>query len=107
MKPADLIAAALADGVALTLKDGSLSAEGDGAAVERWLPMLRTRKAELLATLHKGADDRKSWGWLMHFADREPLPIFAVPEFTHAEVLARFPDAIAAGRLASVEEVPT
>lgn len=34
--------------------------------------------------------------WLLHFTDREPLEMFAAPPMTHAEVLAAYPDAVAA-----------
>ncbi len=34
--------------------------------------------------------------WLIHFADRDPVEVACTPEATHAEVLERHPDAIAA-----------
>ncbi|MCC2866310.1 MAG: hypothetical protein LK562_00715 [Candidatus Accumulibacter phosphatis] len=34
--------------------------------------------------------------WLLHFADREPLTVAFSPAATHAEVLAIYPDALAA-----------
>lgn len=37
-----------------------------------------------------------SWHWLVHFADREPLEVYCSPDATHAEILERRPDAIAA-----------
>lgn len=58
-----------------------------------------------IATLagNVGADDTAiatSWGWLLHYADREPLEAYALPEMTHAEVLALHPDAVAAEPIA-------
>ena len=37
-----------------------------------------------------------SWHWLLHFADREPLEVYCNPDATHAEILERYPDALAA-----------
>lgn len=34
--------------------------------------------------------------WLLHFTDRDPLEVTSIPEATHAEILAEYPDAIAA-----------
>lgn len=44
----------------------------------------------------KTADAVTSWGWLLHFADREPLEAYCNPDATHAEILERYPDALAA-----------
>jgi hypothetical protein len=44
----------------------------------------------------KTADAVISWGWLLHFADREPLEVYCNPDATHAEILERYPDALAA-----------
>ena len=38
----------------------------------------------------------RHWKWIIHFTDREPLTSTFSPEATHAEVLAQFPDAVAA-----------
>jgi hypothetical protein len=89
MKPVDLIAAALADGVTLRLDAGRLKITGDTAAVNRWLPLIREHKVDLLAALKVGAGDtaepidREAWeeraaiaeydGGLIR-ADAEALP---------------------------------
>ena len=44
----------------------------------------------------KTADAVTSWGWLLHFADREPLEVYCNPDATHAEILKRYADALAA-----------
>jgi len=44
----------------------------------------------------KTVDGVTSWGWLMHFADREPLEVYCNPDATHAGILERYPDALAA-----------
>ena len=38
----------------------------------------------------------RHWKWIIHFTDHEPLTSTFSPEATHAEVLAQFPDAVAA-----------
>ena len=99
MLPAAIIREAQADGVRLTLSPtGTIKANGDGAAVDHWLPTIRKHKAEIVETLQQAANDPASphWMWLIHFADREPLTSTFSPEATHAEVLAQFPDAVAA-----------
>jgi hypothetical protein len=42
------------------------------------------------------AADAVSWGWLLHFADRDSIMVTFSPEATHAEALASYPDAVAA-----------
>ncbi|WP_291981806.1 hypothetical protein [Candidatus Accumulibacter sp. ACC005] len=37
-----------------------------------------------------------SWRWLVHFADRDSLEVSVSPAASHAEVLASYPDALAA-----------
>ncbi len=69
MKPVNLIAAALADGVTLRLDSGKLKITGDTAAVNRWLPLIREHKVDLLAEMKVGAAttadaepiDREGW----------------------------------------------
>ena len=56
MKSVDLIAAALADGVTVRLDGGKLKVIGDAAAVNRWLPMIRKHKPEMIDLLEVGAD---------------------------------------------------
>lgn len=57
MKPVDLIAAALADGVTLRLDSGKLKISGGTMAVNHWLTLIRERKAEIIETLKAGAGD--------------------------------------------------
>lgn len=57
MKPVDLIAAALADGVTLRIDSGKLKITGNATAVNRWLPLIREHKVDLLAALKVGAGD--------------------------------------------------
>lgn len=47
-------------------------------------------------TNEKTADTVSSWGWLLHFADREPLEVYCHPDAAHAGILERYPDALAA-----------
>lgn len=52
MGPAEIIRGAHADGVKLALSpSGTIKAAGDGAAVNRWLPMIREHKAAIMALL--------------------------------------------------------
>lgn len=98
MKPVDLIAAALADGVTLRLDSGKLKIMGDTAVVNRWLPLIREHKAEIIEALKVGAGDTATasrW-WLIHYPDRDPVEVACCPEATHAEILERHPDAVAA-----------
>lgn len=37
-----------------------------------------------------------SWGWLLHYPASDPVQVFCLPEPTHVEVLAMYPDAVAA-----------
>jgi hypothetical protein len=57
MTPATIIQQAQADGLILRLsKAGTLKAEGQQAALARWLPVLRQHKPQLLAALHAAND---------------------------------------------------
>ncbi|MDP2830383.1 MAG: hypothetical protein Q8O37_17490 [Sulfuricellaceae bacterium] len=42
------------------------------------------------------APDTRHFRWLIHFPDRDPVETTCLPEPTHAEVMAMYPDAIAA-----------
>lgn len=48
----------------------------------------------------KSADGVTSWGWLLHFDDRESLEIYCHPDATRTSVLKRHPGAV------SVEPIP-
>ena len=99
MTPATIIREAQADGVRLALSPaGTIKATGDGAAVNRWLAVIRERKAEIIEALKVGAGDTATasrW-WLIHYPDRDPLEVACCPEATHADILERHPDAVAA-----------
>jgi len=45
--------------------------------------------------------------WLIHYADRDPLPVTCIPEATHAEILERHPDTIAAEPFTSTIRQPS
>jgi hypothetical protein len=97
MSPATLIREAQSDGVMLSLSlAGNIKASGDRAAVDRWLPMIRDRKAEIIDALKISAPDTASasrW-WVIHYPDRDPLELAFYPEATYAEILEWHPDAL-------------
>jgi hypothetical protein len=45
-----------------------------------------------------GASDTApaSWWWLLHYPDRDPVEVSCTPPASHAEILERYPDAVAA-----------
>lgn len=49
-----------------------------------------------VAKIAEVATVETSHGWLLHFTDREPLEVYCNPDATHAEILERYPDALAA-----------
>lgn len=58
MNPAVIIREATADGLSLTLSPtGTLKATGDVSAVNRWLPILKAYKPEILVALKEAAND--------------------------------------------------
>ena len=58
MTPAAIIKQASADGVNLALSPaGTIRATGDGAAVNRWLPVIREHKPSIVAALQEAAND--------------------------------------------------
>ena len=62
MTPAAIIKQAQADGVKLALSpSGSIKAVGNGEAVNRWLPVIRERKAELLDELRAAMIAREAF----------------------------------------------
>lgn len=98
MTPAAIIREAQTDGVTLSISPtGTIMASGDGAAVNRWTPVIREHKAEIIGALKVGAGDTvtASRFWLIHYPDREPVEVSCTPAATHAEILAEYPDAIA------------
>lgn len=99
MTPATIIREAQSDGVRLALSpSGTIKASGDDVAVNRWLAVIREHKAEIVEALKVGAGDTATasrW-WLIHYPDRDPLEVACCPDATHAEILERHPDAVAA-----------
>ena len=52
MSPAEIIEGAIEEGVHIALSSsGSISAKGDQAAIDRWLPIIRQSKAAIIAEL--------------------------------------------------------
>jgi hypothetical protein len=109
MNLATIIQEVQADGVSLTLSpSGTIKATGDGAAVNRWLTVIREHKAALVETLRAANDDTAtSFAWLIHFTDRDPLPVSFSPEATHVEALASYPDAVAAEPIVPPQPIET
>ena len=96
MTPAAIIRKAQADGVKLTLSTPrTIKATGDGAAVNRWLNVIREHKSEIIDALKGGANDTSPAyrHWLIHNPDRDPLEVLCTPPATHAEILEWYPDA--------------
>jgi hypothetical protein len=118
MTPAAIIREAQADGVNIALSSsGTIKATGDGAAVNRWLAVIREHKAEIIDVQKVGAGDTTlaSRWWLIHYSDRDLLEVAYYPDATHADILGRHPDAVAvepfaptirqpSGRLTAEEE---
>ena len=46
-----------------------------------------------------------SWGWLIHYADREPVECYICPVVTYAELMQLRPDAIGAEPLPDLPEL--
>jgi hypothetical protein len=96
MNPATIIREAQAGGVKLALSPaGTIKASGDRAALERWLPVIRERKAEIIDVLKVGAGDTAtaSCWWRVHYPDRAPVEACCFPDATREEVLAGRPGA--------------
>ncbi len=47
-------------------------------------------------TAKVGAGDTASTWWFIHYIDRDPVEVACCPEATHADILERHPDAVAA-----------
>lgn len=102
MTAAAIIEAAAADGVRLALTEvGTLKATGHPDSVRCWVPHLKAHKTKIIKLLSTSAATRAS-GWLLHFLDREPLEVWTAPPATLDEVLADYPEAVAAEPLAEV-----
>jgi len=86
-----LIEEARADGLELRLNGERLRLSGPAEVVERWKPRIVASKPEIMAALQSAS----RW-WLLHYPDREPVEVAFFPDATHAEILERHPDALAA-----------
>jgi hypothetical protein len=99
MTPATIVQEARADGVRLALSTfGTIKASGDSAAVNRWVAVVRERKAEIIDALKVSPGDTliaSSW-WLIHYPNSDPVETIFDPAVTHAELLKWNRDAIAA-----------
>ena len=96
MTAADILKRATADGVRLTLTPaGTIKAMGAQSAVERWRDTLRDNRDGIILALRQ-IDATPSRWWRLHYADSDPVDLICVPVATHAEMLARHPDALAA-----------
>lgn len=104
MTPATIIREAQSDGVKLALSTtGTIKATGDGAAVNRWLPVIREQKAGIVEALKvgAGATAATSWGWRVTYPEDHPgdrfnmraFECYIVPLQTLAEVQAIHPGA--------------
>lgn len=63
--------------------------------------------AEPLPKVGAGDTATASRWWLIHYPDRDPLEVACYPEATHAEILERHPDAIAAEPFSPTIRQPT
>lgn len=73
MTPAAILNASQAEGVRLALTpENTIRATGDADAIRRWLPMIRTRKPDLLAVLAEESAIRR---WLAHIDEADPAII--------------------------------
>ena len=89
MTSTGIIREAQADGVRLALStSGNIKASGDSAAVNRWMPVIRKHKAEIIDALKTTS----RW-WRVCCCDRPPLEILYPSGASRAEVLAAYPDA--------------
>lgn len=95
----NIVGRSLANAVrAITNGTGSIKATGNRATVNRWLPMIRENKAEIIELLQGGDTDKSaaSLQWLFHFADRNDFPVTFVPAVNHETAPGYYPTAIAA-----------
>jgi hypothetical protein len=113
MNPATIIREATADGVSLALSPvGTLKAKGEASVVNRWLQILKAYKSGILDALrealndtHRGTATASRW-WLLHYPDRDPVEVASFPPSTHAGILARYPEAIAAEPIHQEKQEP-
>lgn len=79
MNPAKIIKQSAADGVLIKLSaDGALKATGDQKHVDKWLPVIREHKPEIIKTLSEAmtADEENLvLKWLMRIEETDPVII--------------------------------
>lgn len=98
MSAPDLLLAMRDAGLTVTVADERLHVTGPADALDRFRPTIREWRNDLLLAMKAGANGAQTasrW-WLIHYPDREPLEVSCTPSATHAEILERHPDAIAA-----------
>jgi hypothetical protein len=103
MTPETIIKAAAEDGVHLFL---AVKAAGKPSAMDRWRPVIKEKKAEILAALAQGAgtavdangvNDGVSYcWWQLRYAASAPMEIAYCPPASYAEVMAGEPRAVSA-----------
>jgi hypothetical protein len=88
-------------GVRLTIENGKIKATGDKAALARWMPVLRERRAEIVEALKVGAgdtarsraltaeDEAVIRRWLALIGETDPATIAAVIEQCASDAAAR------------------
>ena len=65
-----------------------------GVLTDNLIERIRQSKPFLIAELHAVATPKTHW--LLHFPDRDPQEVVCHPEASHAEMLAWYPDTVAA-----------
>lgn len=74
--------------------------KGEAATVARiaTVAVANSKEEKTVTPANVGARDTATasrW-WLIHYPDRDPLEVTCCPEATHADILERYPDAMAA-----------
>lgn len=104
MSAADIIEAALRDGLSLSIKEeGVLHYSGDEDSVARWLPVIRENKTEILQAIQRldlltaesvtaSADGSSCW-WRFYYADGTIKEAVFSPPATRSQALRREPQA--------------
>lgn len=105
----DLLNALRDAGLTVSADGDRLNVTGPSAALARFRPAIREQKDALLSLLKVGAGDTATasrW-WLIHYPDRDPVEVACCPEATHADILERHPDAVAAEPFTPTTRQPT
>lgn len=66
------------------------------ATVERETRRSVATVATVTVTSPRKTESVQWSGWLLHFPDRDPLPVYFCPAVSHADALASYADAVAA-----------